>query len=96
MCWNGNLLQKEKMDIGVIMKKVIKTDKAPKAEYVQPTDETLLTEYAMAQEDYIHNDSLPWQIGAILIARISYSGACFLTSNSNHRFLSLVPSCLPY
>jgi hypothetical protein len=33
-----------------------------------PSDETLQVEYAAAQDDYIHNDSFPWQIGSILIA----------------------------
>jgi len=28
----------------------------------------LLGEYAAAQEDYLHNDNFPWQIGGILIA----------------------------
>jgi hypothetical protein len=33
-----------------------------------PSEETLLTEYAAAQSDYLHNDNFPWQIGSILIA----------------------------
>ena len=28
----------------------------------------LLTEYAQAQADYLHNDNFPWQIGSILVA----------------------------
>ncbi len=33
-----------------------------------PTTEILLGEYAAAQADYIHQDSYPWQVGAILAA----------------------------
>jgi hypothetical protein len=28
----------------------------------------LLAEYAAAQDDYMHNDSFPWQVGSVLIA----------------------------
>lgn len=38
------------------------------ANATNPSEETLLTEYAAAQADYLHNDNFPWQIGSILIA----------------------------
>lgn len=33
-----------------------------------PSEATLIAEYTAAQEDYMHNDSFPWQIGSVLIA----------------------------
>ena len=38
------------------------------ADTPNPTEETLLAEYAAAQADYLQNDNFPWQIGSILIA----------------------------
>lgn len=61
-------------------------------ENIKPDDDTLRVEYTVAQEDYIHNDSLPWQIGAILIVGIFISWSFLLEEQVEIKLFIIVSS----
>jgi hypothetical protein len=59
------------------------------ADTPNPLEETLLAEYAAAQDDYLHNDNFPWQIGSILIVGTFVFWGLLLDKQSNPQILGI-------